>query len=67
MQYIDLENPLAPRNFIVLFLRGLFSPSPLRFLFDYGLDTLVEAVNMLTWYLLFPLGVIGFLSERQRA
>ena len=66
MQYIDLENPLAPRNFIVLFLRGLFSPSPLRFLFDYGLDTLVEAVNMLTWFLLFPLGVIGFLSERQK-
>jgi hypothetical protein len=66
MQYIDLENPLATRNFIVLFLRGLFSPSPLRFLLDHGLDTLVETVNMLTWYLLFPLGVIGFLSERQK-
>jgi hypothetical protein len=64
MQFIDVENPLAPRNFVVLFLRGLFSPSPLRFLFDYGLDTMIEAVNMLTWYLVFPLGVVGFLSER---
>jgi hypothetical protein len=65
MQYIDVEDPLAPKNFVVLFLRGLFSPSPLRFLFDYGLDTLVESLNMLTWYLLFPLAAVGFFTERK--
>lgn len=64
-RFLDVEDPLVRRNLAVLFLRGLFSPSPLRFLMDYGIDTQLEALNMLTWYVLCPLAVIGVLAYRR--
>lgn len=66
MQFVDVSNPLSPKNLGIFFLRGLFSPSPLRFFLDYGVDTVIEGLNMLTWYLLFPFAVVGFLAERQK-
>ncbi len=66
MRFVDVSGLLSPKNLIILFLRGLFSPSPLRFLFDRDLGTIIEALNMLVWYLLFPFAVISFLAERQK-
>jgi len=65
-RFVDVEDPLSGRNLAVLFLRGLFFPSPLRFFMDYGIGTQVEALNMLVWYVLFPLAVIAFLAYRRK-
>lgn len=66
MQFIDTQNPLTFKNIFILFFRGLFSPSPLRFVFDYSLATLIEAVSMIVWYVLFPFALVGFLAERRK-
>jgi len=57
-RFLDLDSPLSPKNMAVLFLRGLYSPSPLRWLLDSDIGTLVEAVSMALWYVLFPLSLI---------
>lgn len=67
MRFVDVSSPLSLKNLGILFLRGLFSPSPLRFLFDRGLDTIIEAFNMLVWYLLVPFAIIGFLAGRRQS
>jgi len=67
MQFVDVSNPLSPKNLGILFLRGLYSPSPLRFLFDFGMEPLIEAVNMVVWYLLFPLAIVGAIHHRDRS
>ena len=67
MQFIDVSNILSPRNFVLLFLRGLYSPSPMRILYiPYHLDTVIEAFSMMVWYLLFPLAISGFFAGRRR-
>lgn len=66
MQFVNVSDPLALENLGILFLRGLFSPSPLRFFLDYGLDTVIEAFNMVVWYLFFPFAMVGLLDERQK-
>src|ERR1700751_2702194 len=39
MQFVDVSNSLSPKNFGLLFLRGLYSPSPMRILYTpYHLD-----------------------------
>jgi hypothetical protein len=67
MRYLDVEDLFSPKNLVVLSLRGLFSPSPLRFLMSYGIDTHLEALNMLVWYILFPMAIMGILAYRRRA
>jgi 4-amino-4-deoxy-L-arabinose transferase-like glycosyltransferase len=66
MQFVDKSNTFAPKNLGVLFLRGLYTPSPIRFLFDYSLSSIFEASVMIVWYLLFPFAVAGFLAERHK-
>jgi hypothetical protein len=66
MQFVDTSNPLSFKNLMVLFLRGLYTPAPFRFLFDYNLSTVIEASIMVVWYLLFPFAIVGFLVERHR-
>jgi hypothetical protein len=66
-RFLTMEDFLSPRNLAVLGLRGLFAPTPLRFMLDYGIGTLIEGLNMLVWYLLFPLAVIGLLVCRRKA
>jgi hypothetical protein len=66
MQFVDVSNPLSPKNLVILFLRGLYTPFPFRFLVDYSLSTIIEAFVMIVWYVLFPFAVIGFLTERHK-
>jgi len=66
MQFVDKSNAFAPKNLGVLFLRGFYTPSPFRFLFDYSLSSIIEASVMIVWYLLFPFAVAGFLAERHK-
>ncbi len=61
-RFLNLESPLSVRNLAVLFLRGIYAPSPLRFVLDYGVDTQIEGINMLVLYVLFPLAVMGLLG-----
>ena len=63
MEFVDVSNPLAPRNLAILFLRGIYSPSPLRVFLDYDLSTVLEALSMVVWYLLFPFAIAGFLAK----
>ena len=65
MRYLDVEDLFSPKNLVVLSLRGLFSPSPLRFLMSYGIDTHLEALNMLAWYILFPMSIMSILAYRR--
>jgi hypothetical protein len=64
MEYLDLENPFSPKNLSVLFTRGLFSPSPLRAVPDFGLHTLLESLVMLSWYLTVPWAVCGVVGQK---
>ncbi|MGH8008904.1 MAG: hypothetical protein ACREQ3_18100, partial [Candidatus Binatia bacterium] len=66
MQFVDISQPLSFQNLAIFFFRGLYSPSPLRFLFDYGLSPIIEALTMIVWYVLFPFAIIGFLAERRK-
>jgi hypothetical protein len=66
MQFVDRQNPLSPKNLGVLFLRGLYSPVPLRLLFDRHLTLVIEALIVTTWYVLFPFAVAGLLAERYK-
>jgi 4-amino-4-deoxy-L-arabinose transferase-like glycosyltransferase len=65
-RFVDVSNSLSPKNLAIFFLRGLYSPSPLRSLFDYGLDTVIESFIMVVWYALFPFAIAGFLAERHK-
>jgi hypothetical protein len=64
-RYLILENPFSGKNLSVLFFRGFFSPSPLRFYTDYGIDARVTGINMLAWYILFPLVIIVIFNYRK--
>jgi len=65
-QFLEIENPLSPKNLGILFLRGLFSPSPGRFVFDGGIDAILEMTAMLTWYGLLPFAIIGWMKAADR-
>jgi hypothetical protein len=69
MQVVDASNSLSASNVAILFVRGLYTPSPLRFIFDYGIGvgTLIEASVGLVWYLTFPFAVAGFIAERHKS
>lgn len=65
-QFLDMSDPLSPKNAGVLFLRGLFSPSPVRFLLDYDAGTLIDALYMPVWYFLFPFALIAMWAGREK-
>jgi len=64
-KFLDIGKPLSWRNLALLFLRGLYSPVPFRFLLDHGIDTLLEALNTVVWYILLPMAVVGLLAFRR--
>ena len=64
MEYLDLENPFSPKNLSVLFTRGLFSPTPLRVVPDFGLHTLLESLVMLSWYFIVPWSICGVMGQK---
>jgi hypothetical protein len=66
MQFVNAQNPLSMTNLVILFLRGLFSPPPLQFLFSNNFGTILAVTNTLVWYFLFPFGMIGFWTERRK-
>jgi len=59
MQFVDADSPLSVRTLGALALRGVCSPSPLRFFQNLDYPTAIEAMIMLTWYFIFPLAIIG--------
>jgi len=59
MQFVDRSHPLSVANATVFFLRGLYAPSPLGAIVNGDFGTLVQASNMLVWYVVFPFAVIG--------
>jgi len=61
-QFLTTQNPFSPSNLVVFVLRGLFSPSPFRFVFDQGIHLFFEGLIMLTWYILVPLGAAGAIA-----
>lgn len=66
-QYLDISSPFAIKNQVVLFLRALYSPTPLSVVLSYGIGKMIESLNMLSWYLLFPLALIGALSNGHKS
>jgi hypothetical protein len=65
-QFIDFTEILSIRNLLILFLRGIFSPSPLRFIFDTGQEPILEVAITSVWYILLPFAVVGVLGYRRR-
>jgi len=65
MQFVDVEQPLSPRTLLILFVRGLYAPSPLRVFQDFQVGKFIEAITIATWYFVFPLAVIGAWVERR--
>ena len=63
-QFLVADQKFAPQNVIILILRTLLSPHPLRFIFDRGIGQLIESSIMTTWYILLPLAFIGFWHNR---
>ena len=59
------DQQYSPRNIIILMLRTLLSPHPLRFAFDISISTLIESAIMTTWYILLPIAFIGFWHNRR--
>jgi len=52
-------NPYSPASLFVQMGRALFSPSPFRFLIDFNRSALIESLTSITWYIIFPLSIIG--------
>ena len=67
MQFIDKTSPMDPKNLFVLTIRGLFSPSPFRFIFDFNVSAIIETFSMTCYYILLPLALIGGLVARENA
>ena len=64
--FLNRSDPLSPKNFAVLFVRGLYSPPLLRiFSGPLHVDRMIEALNMAVWYFLFPFAVVGVLIGRR--
>ena len=64
--FLNRSDPLSPKNFGVLFVRGLYSPPLLRiFSGPLHLGGVIEALNMTVWYFLFPFAVVGVLIGRR--
>jgi len=59
VRFLDIDNLFSLKNLIILFVRGLYSPSPLGWLFSKSVDKLIEGFGMVLWYVLFPLSIIG--------
>jgi hypothetical protein len=66
MKFVDRSHPLSIANSVVFFVRGLYSPSPLRLLVELDIGTILQVANMLVWYLLFPFAVIGVIGHRHQ-
>jgi len=60
ISFIDVKHLLSFKTFIVLLLRGLFSPSPFTFLRLIDITKLIASVSMMCWYILFPLAMVSF-------
>ena len=67
MRFLNAEQVFTPKNLVILFLRGLYSPNPLRCFVSPCLGTFIESLTMLVWYILFPLAIIGTIQFRNRA
>lgn len=65
MRFLNVKELMSLKNLGILLLRGLYSPSPLRWILDPGIDTLIEGLIMFVWYILFPLAIIGMLRFKQ--
>ena len=64
-QFLDPAASISLKNLAVLLLRGLYSPSPLRFLMDYNLGVVIQAFDMGAWYLFSPFAITGFLMWKR--
>jgi len=58
-QFLDLRDVFSFWNLGLYLFRGMFSPAPLRFIFDKTLDTYIEAFSTATWYAVVPFLFIG--------
>jgi hypothetical protein len=66
MRFVDPADVMSPWSLGVLFLRGVFAPSPLRVVLDPGIPTVLEALGVAGWYIIVPLALVGFLGNRSR-
>ena len=66
MRFLNLKQVISFWNFGVYVIRGLFSPSPFRVLFDQAIDTSIEAMASMTWYLAVPYAIVGMIRHWRR-
>jgi len=62
-EFIDTSRPFSLQTLSVLLVRGIFFPTPFRFLIDHGVSPLLESLVSGVSFVLVPFAVIGFLRE----
>lgn len=62
-EFIDTSRPFSLQTLSVLLVRGIFFPTPFRFLIDHGVSPLLESLVGGVWFVLVPFAAIGFLRD----
>lgn len=63
---LDTAQPLSPRNLVIQLARAPFSPSPADVLIEPSIQSALDSINALAFYLVVPLAVVGLLAHRRR-
>jgi hypothetical protein len=62
-QIFTSTSALAPSNLLIAAFGGVYAPPPVRLLL--GVGNFMETITMLTWYVVLPFAVLGFLRSSQ--
>lgn len=65
-QFMDRSNLVSLSNFVVLLVRSLYSPSPLRVFTNFAIPTVIEMTSMVAWYLLFPFAAAAAVAHARQ-
>jgi hypothetical protein len=60
-QIFTSTNAMAPSNLLIAGLTGIYFPSPIKLLL--GIGDIIEAITMLSWYVILPFFVLGLVRS----
>jgi hypothetical protein len=58
-QILTSTDSLAPSSILIAGVGGIYAPPPIRLLL--GVGDLLETITMITWYIILPFSVVGWL------
>jgi hypothetical protein len=60
-QILSPTNAMTPSNLLIAGFGGIYFPPPIKFLL--GIGDIIEALTMMTWYVIFPFFVFGLVHS----